>query len=80
MDAIFARFIGPPGAHNVERKPAAAADLVDVSGLFREERGGVESRAHGDHELEAFRYRHEGGRGAPGVEGRSAGAFDVVEI
>ena len=59
MHAILLRFIFPPGRDDVEREPAAAADVIDVRGLLRLKRRLVKGWAHGDHQLKSLSHRRE---------------------
>ena len=54
-DAVLLRLLGPPRGDDVKRQASAAADVVNVGGLLREERGVVEGRADGDHQFEPAR-------------------------
>ncbi len=72
------RLVLPPGRHDVEREPAVG-NVVDVRRLLREYRRRMERWPHGNHDLELFRDRREGGGRRPRVERRRVDPLDVVE-
>ena len=79
-DAVLLRLVLPPRRDDVERQPAAAADVVDVGGLLGQQGRVVERRPHGDHVFQSLGDGGEGGGGGPGVERRRLLALDVVEV
>src|SRR6202142_3325298 len=79
LNAVFLRFLGPPGRDDIERNPAAA-DAINICGLLGKESGQMKRGADGDHELERICDSGERGGGGPGNERRCINALDVVEI
>ena len=79
VDAVLRRLLGPPRRNDVERD-APAADVIDVRRLLGEQRGQVEGRPHGHHQLQGASHRGERRRGRPGVERGRLDPLDVVEI
>ena len=79
MDAVFFRFIRPPGGDHVERKPATA-DVINVGGLLGQQRRRMKRGTHRHHQLQRARDRSQGGGGGPGIERRRLRPFDVVEV
>ncbi len=79
LHAVFFGFFGPPGGNHVQRK-ASVADAINVRGLFRQQRGQMKSRPHGDHQFQRFGDGRERRGGGPGIERRRVHTFNVVQI
>ena len=79
LHAVLLCLLGPPGGHDVQRQPAAG-DVVDIRGLLGEQCRGMESRTHGNHQLEPVGHRRQRRGGGPGVQRGRVRSLDVVEI
>ena len=80
LHAVLARFVGPPRRHDVERQATAAADVIDVCRLLRQQRRVVKRRSHRHHQFQTVGHRRQRRRRRPGIKRRRVFAFDVVQV
>ena len=77
--AVLAGFIGPPRGNNIKREPPIA-DVIDVCGLFRQQRRQMERRPHRYHQFNFFRDSSQRRSRGPSVQRIRFYALDVVQI
>ena len=78
-NAIFARFVRPPGRNNIQSE-APIADLIDVGGLLRQQCGQMKRRPHRHHQLDSLRHRGQCRCRGPRIQRGRFDALDVIEV